>query len=143
MIKNLISLDSTNFNNSVFTNLKFSEVTCIGGTCEIIDKLTSDEIDSINIYTQNAQKYISSLPNYDNVFTASPVTPAPKPVIGNLLNKFLSLGTSTILNKIVQKTNIMYVVVMDKNIPKICKVSSGFLKPLKIDIIYSECPAKM
>ncbi len=100
----------------------------------------SDEIESINIYSQNIQKYISSLPN---VFMASPVTPAPKPVIGDLLNKFLSLGTSTILKKIAQETNVMYVVVMDKNIPKICKVSSGILKPLKIDIIYSECPAKM
>ena len=140
MIKNLITLDSVNFNNSVFTNLKFSEITCIGGTYEIIDKLTSDEIESINIYSQNVQKYISSLPN---VFMASPITPAPKPVIGDLLNKFLSLGTSTILKKIAQETNVMYVVVMDKNIPKICKVSSGILKPLKIDIIYSECQAKM
>jgi len=61
----------------------------------------------------------------------------------NTNNKFLSLGTSTILKKIAQETNVMYVVVMDKNNPKICKVSSGILKPLKIDIIYSECPAKM
>ena len=36
------------------------------------------------------------------------------------------------------------VVVMNKNVPKICKVTSiSWMEPLKIDILYSECPAKI
>jgi len=145
MIKKLITLDPKNFNNNVFERLKFSEVAFVGNY-EILNELTEDQITDINTYSQNVEKYITTLPNYDdNEFMASPVTPAQIPLIGNLLNKLLALGTATILQHIAKETNTMYVVVMDKNVPKICKVTSinTWIEPLKIDILYSECPAKI
>lgn len=144
MIKKLITLDPKNFNNNVFERLKFSEVAFVGNY-EILDELTENQITDINTYSQNVEKYITTLPNYDdNEFMASPVTPSQIPLIGNLLNKLLALGTATIIQQIAKETDTMYVVVMNKNVPKICKVTSiSWMEPLKIDILYSECPAKI
>lgn len=144
MIKKLITLDPKNFNNNVFERLKFSEVAFVGNY-EILNELTENQITDINTYSQNVEKYITTLPNYDdNEFMASPVTPSQIPLIGNLLNKLLALGTATIIQQIAKETDTMYVVVMNKNVPKICKVTSiSWMEPLKIDILYSECPAKI
>lgn len=142
MIKKLTILDSKNFNNSVFTKLKFTEVAVIGSSYEILDNITQDQINTINTYSQNIEKNI--MPSSGNVFLATTPTPAPTPVIGNELNKLLSLGTSTILKYIAKETNTMYTVVMINGTPKICKISGkAFWQPLYIDMIYDECPANM
>jgi len=140
MIKKLINLDSKNFNQSVFKNLKFTEIAVIGSTYEILDNITQDQVTNINTYSQNIEKSI--MPSYGNVFLAT--KPSPIPAIGNELNKLLSLGTSTILEHIAKETNTMYTVVIINSKPKICKISGEpFWKPLYIDIIYDECPANM
>jgi hypothetical protein len=143
MMKNLQKLDSTNFKN-IFINTKFSEVVVIGNNYEILNNLTNNDIDSINSYTQNIEKNIKSIPDKeDNILMASPVQPAPTPIIGNQLNKLLSFGTGIILKNIAEENNTMYVVIVQNQVPKICKITSGTLKSIKIDIIYDECPARI
>lgn len=141
MIKQLTILDPTNFNNNVWKNLKFTDVALIGPKYEIIDNLTVDDKSKFNNYMNNINKFIKS--ETETYINPKVVNPAHIPSLGNKLDILLhTFGTSLLLMNITKEYNTMYVVVVNK-IPKICKVTSTNFNPLKIDIIYDNCPYKM
>lgn len=139
MIKNLIKLDPKNFNQTVFNKLKFTEVVVVGSKYEILNNITPNQKTAINNYSQDIENTL--MPSSNNLVMAT--TPGPTPALGNSLNYFLTYGTQYILKYIANENKTMYTVVMDNGKPKICQIDAGFLEPLKVDIIYDECPANM
>lgn len=141
MIKKLINLDSKNFNQSVFKNLKFTEVVVVGANYEILNSIKPDQVNTINTYSQDIENAI--MPSSSNNLVMA-TTPGPIPAIGDSLNKLLTIATSYILKAVAYESSTMYTVVMVNGTPKICKIDAeSWYKPIKVEIIYDECPANM